>query len=443
MTTAPDMAAPPRPTAPDTPDPALINTCVHCGFCLPTCPTYVLDHEEMDSPRGRIYLMRAVQEGRAEITDAYVRHFDRCLGCVGCVTACPSGVQYGTLVETARSQIERTYTRPLGDRLFRGLVFALFPYPARLRVALLPLVVYRRIAPWVERSGLTALLPKRVRAMLSVAPPVTVSGLMARTPVRTPAVAPRRLTVGLLTGCVQRLAFPGVNDATRRVLAADGCDVVAPGGQSCCGALSLHAGRLDEAREAARRTIATFESAGVERVVSNAAGCGSAMKEYAHLLKDDAAWAERARRFSASVRDISECLTELGPAATRHPIDARVVYHDACHLAHAQGVRRQPRDMLATIPGLTVVTPPDADLCCGSAGIYNLLESDAANALGDRKAAALASTRVDVIASANPGCSLQIAAAARRRGAVWTVVHPIEIVDASIRGSALPDHSPR
>lgn len=443
MTTAPDMAAPPPPTAPDTPDPALINACVHCGFCLPTCPTYVLDHEEMDSPRGRIYLMRAVQEGRAEITDAYVRHFDRCLGCVGCVTACPSGVQYGTLVETARSQIERTYTRPLGDRLFRALVFALFPYPARLRVALLPLVVYRRIAPWVERSGLTALLPKRVRAMLRVAPPVTVSGLMARTPVRTPAVAPRRLTVGLLTGCVQRLAFPGVNDATRRVLAADGCDVVAPAGQACCGALSLHAGRLDEAREAARRTIATFESAGVERVVSNAAGCGSAMKEYGHLLGGDPAWAERARRFSASVRDISECLTELGPAATRHPIEARVVYHDACHLAHAQGVRSQPRGILAAIPGLTVVTPPDADLCCGSAGIYNLLESDAANALGDRKAAALASTRADIIASANPGCSLQIAAAARRQGAEWTVLHPVEIVDASIRGSALPAHSPR
>jgi glycolate oxidase iron-sulfur subunit len=437
------LAAPPRAAAPDTPDPALINTCVHCGFCLPACPTYVLDHEEMDSPRGRIYLMRAVQEGRAEITDAYVRHFDRCLGCVGCVTACPSGVQYGTLVETARSQIERTYTRPLADRLFRELVFALFPYPARLRVALLPLVVYRHVAPWIERVGLTALLPTRLRAMLRVAPPVTLGGLMARTPVRTPAVTPQRLTVGLLTGCVQRLAFPGVNDATRRVLAADGCEVVAPSHQSCCGALSLHAGRLNEAREAARRTIATFEAAGVDRVVSNAAGCGSAMKEYAHLLGGDPAWAERARRFSASVRDVSECLTELGPVATRHPIEARVVYHDACHLAHAQGVRHQPREMLGAIPGLTVVTPPDADLCCGSAGIYNLLESDSATRLGDRKAAALASTASTLIASANPGCSLQIAAAARRRGETWTVVHPIEIVDASIRGGSLPDHSPR
>lgn len=419
----------------DTPDPALINTCVHCGFCLPTCPTYALDHEEMDSPRGRIYLMRAVQEGRATLDASYVQHMDRCLGCVACVTACPSGVEYGTLIEQARHQIEQHAPRTATDRLFRTILFAVLPYPGRLRLALLPLLLYRPVAPVLDRSGLSKWLPARVRAMLAVAPPVTLRGLFSSTPAVTPARGPRRLTVGLLTGCIQRVAFGHVNDATRRVLAADGCDVIAPSDQPCCGALSLHAGRLDEARASARRTIAAFDAHPTDRVVTNAAGCGSAMKEYAHLLADDPEWAARARAFSARVRDVSEVVGELAPTqAIRQPLPLRVVYQDACHMAHAQALRQQPRAMLSAVPDLTLLTAPDAELCCGSAGIYNVLEPAIAERLGDRKAEALATASPEVIVSANPGCTLQIRAAARRLGLTCVVKHPVELVDASIRG---------
>jgi glycolate oxidase iron-sulfur subunit len=421
-------------TGHDTPDTKLIDACVHCGFCLPACPTYALWGEEMDSPRGRIYLMQAAIEGRTTITDQFVTHFDRCLGCVACVTACPSGVEYGPLLETTRAQIETHHRRSLADRLFRGAAFALFPYRARMRLLMLPLVITRPLVTLAERTGLLRLLPRRLGALLAAAPPVTIGTLFSRTPARTAAAAPARQTVGLLTGCVQQLIFPETNMASARVLAAEGCDVVAPPGQGCCGALSLHAGRLDEARAAARATIATFEAARVDRVISNAAGCGSAMKEYGHLLKDDPAWATRARDFSARVRDISEQLDELGPPrAMRQPIAMRVVYQDACHLAHAQGVRSAPRALLSQVPGLTLIECAD-DMCCGSAGIYNLLEPEAARPLGDRKLEALQSGTPEVIATANPGCRLQLASAARRAGRTVTFMHPIEILDRSIRG---------
>jgi glycolate oxidase iron-sulfur subunit len=281
----------------------------------------------------------------------------------------------------------------------------------------------------------------RLRAALALAPTVTWRSLFARLPERTSAAGQRRMTVGLLTGCVQRLVFPQVNDATVRVLAAEGCDVVAPADQGCCGALSLHAGRLDEARAFARRTIETFEGAGVERVAVNAAGCGSSMKEYGLLLADDPAWAARARAFSARVRDATELIAELGePRARRHPLALRVAYHDACHLAHAQGIRQQPRDLLRSIPGVELVPFGEQDLCCGSAGIYNLVEPEAARALGDRKVANLDAADPDVVATANPGCTLQMAAAARRRGRPLTIRHPIELVDSSIRGGRFDEH---
>jgi len=438
------------------PDPALIDTCVHCGFCLPSCPTYALWGEEMDSPRGRIYLMNAGLDGRATMTDAFVRHFDACLGCMACVTACPSGVQYAPLIEATRGQIERRFDRSPGDRLFRALIFALFPYPSRMRVALAPLVLLSAVgrlfqgrrgfngrAREPERHALRASrqpstpgILARLRAMLELAPPITWRSLTARIPARTPAVGDRRLTVGLLTGCVQRVVFPQVNAATVHVLASEGCDVVAPADQGCCGALALHAGRLDEARAFARRTIETFDRAGVERVAVNAAGCGSSMKEYGQLLADDPAWAGRARDFSARVRDVSEIVAELGPSrAIRYPLALKVAYHDACHLAHAQGVRRQPRDLLRSIPGVELVPLADPEICCGSAGIYNLVEPDTARDLGDRKAAHIEAAQPDVVATANPGCTLQMAAAARRRGLAITIRHPIEILDASIRGA--------
>ena len=438
------------------PDPSLIDTCVHCGFCLPTCPTYVLWGEEMDSPRGRIYLMKAGLEGRTEMTPAFVNHFDACLGCMACVTSCPSGVQYAPLIEATRAQIERRYPRSLADRLFRGAIFALFPFPSRLRIALMPLALLqatfrrnrgdrkerrdenglsqrssrtRRFLPGVATS-----LFARVSAMLSLAPQVTFGSLFSSIAARTPAAGSTRLTVGLLTGCVQRLVFPQVNAATVRVLSAEGCDVVAPPEQGCCGALALHAGRVEEARAFARRIIDVFERAGVERIAVNAAGCGSSMKDYGQLLADDPAWAERARAFSARVRDVTEIVAELGtPRAPRHPLALRIAYHDACHLAHAQGVRQPPRDLLRSIPGVEIVPFAEPEICCGSAGIYNLVEPDAARELGDRKAGHIDAVNPDVIATANPGCTLQMRAAAARLGRSRPIRHPIEILDASIR----------
>lgn len=428
---------------PDLPDAALIDACVHCGFCLPTCPTYVLWGEEMDSPRGRVYLMKAALEGRAELSPAFVGHVDACLGCVGCMTACPSGVQYGPLIERTRAQIERRYPRPVGDRLFRDVLFELLPYPGRLRVAMAPLVV---LGPWLrrlERRGWLGWLPPRIRALLAVAPQPTFAALRGSGPAETPAVGTPRLRVGVLTGCVQRLAFSHVNRATIDVLAAEGCSVAAPTEQGCCGALPLHAGYIDQARTLAKQTIETFERARVDRIVVNAAGCGSSMKEYGELFHDDPVWAARAAAFSAKVRDVSELLVELGPPrATRHPIAARVVYHDACHLAHAQGVRTQPRALLAAIPGVEVVSPDEAELCCGSAGIYNLVQPEAAEALGERKARHIAALSPDLIATANPGCLLQIAAAGRRLGHDWTIVHPIELIDLSIKGQTVSRQTP-
>ena len=430
------------------PSSALIDACVHCGFCLPTCPTYALWGEEMDSPRGRLYLMKAALEGRTAMVPQFVEHFDACLGCMACVTACPSGVQYAPLIEATRGQIERRFERSRSDRLFRSLIFALFPFPGRLRIALLPLALFgwlipagaRRSDTRVPRASAPSDLRRRLRAMLALAPKVTWRSLFTSLPERTPASGSRRTTVALLTGCVQRVIFPHVNRATVNVLAAEGCDVVAPADQGCCGALALHAGRLDDARAWARRTIETLDRAGIDQIVVNAAGCGSSMKEYAQLLADDPQWAARARAFSARVRDVTELLASLGPPrAPRHPLALRVAYHDACHLAHAQGVRQPPRDLLRSIPGLEIVPFAEQEICCGSAGIYNLVEPDAAQQLGDRKTSHIASVQPDVVATANPGCMLQIRAGAVRQQQTWSVVHPIELLDAAIRGTRVPE----
>ena len=422
----------------DAPPTALIDKCVHCGFCLPTCPTYVLWGEEMDSPRGRIYLMKAGVEGRAELTPSFVAHIDNCLGCLACVSACPSGVQYGPLIERTRAQIERKYPRPVADRWFRRALMAVVPYPWRMRLAMLPLAltggVLRGLLGADRPSGARSGLFARLRSSLSVAPPVTLKGLLARTPAVTPAQGKERLKVAMLTGCVQRLAFGHVNAATVRVLTAEGCQVLAPSTQGCCGALPLHSGNIEQARALARHTIEVFEQSGANRIVVNAAGCGSAMKDYGELFAEDPAWADRARAFSARVRDVSQVLAEIGPRAARHPVKARVAYHDACHLAHGQGVRAEPRALLQAIPGVELVSPVEPEICCGSAGIYNLVQPGPAADLGDRKARNLAALSPDMIATANPGCTLQIAAAARRLGHNWPVFHPIELIDASIRG---------
>jgi glycolate oxidase iron-sulfur subunit len=416
------------------PSEELIDECVHCGFCLPTCPTYLLWGEEMDSPRGRIHLMKAGNEGRLGMTETFVRHFDQCLGCMACVTACPSGVQYNKLIEATRSQVERRYRRNPADKLFRKVVFTLFPYPARLRLLAPFLLLYRSLglqslANW---SGLLDRLPPRLRSMHDLMPRMTLKRLRMRVPAHVQPKGNARARVGLLTGCVQQVFFPQVNAATVRVLAAEGCEVVAPREQACCGALALHAGYEEHARRVARKLIAVFEREELDYIAVNAAGCGSTMKEYGHLLRDDPEFAERAARFSAKVRDISELLVELGPVAVRQPIRATVAYHDACHLAHAQGIRYEPRSLLQGIPGVELVPVTEAEICCGSAGIYNLVEPRPAGELGERKARHILATGAKVVASGNPGCTLQIETNARRLGANLKVLHPVEILDRSL-----------
>jgi glycolate oxidase iron-sulfur subunit len=432
--------------------------CVHCGFCLPACPTYQLWAEEMDSPRGRIYLVNQILDG-ALLSATAAEHFDRCLGCMACMTACPSGVQYDQLIEAARVWTEEARSsgsavpsapyaepaRPKGkrtvrERAARATIFSLFPYPGRLRALTAPLRAAQRTG--LDRRLARSSLPGRVSPVLGAAlrltPPRVSASAARRLPERVPALGTRRAVVGMLTGCVQSVFFPQVNAATARVLAAEGCDVIIPRGQGCCGALSLHSGRENEAADFARGTITLFEQAGVDAVVVNSAGCGSAMKEYSRLLAGaDAGWAERAAEMSGKVRDLAEFLAEIGPVARRHPLPVTAAYHDACHLAHAQRITSQPRELLRAIPGLNLVEVADAGTCCGSAGVYNLLQPEAASELGARKAASVLATGAPLLISANPGCSLQIASALAERGEDIAVAHTAEVLDASIRGRPL------
>jgi glycolate oxidase iron-sulfur subunit len=414
----------------------LMADCVHCGFCLPACPTYVLWGEEMDSPRGRIYMMQKATEGKAPLDQNFRKHMDNCLGCMACMTACPSGVQYGKLIEDARAQVERNIPRTTEDSLFRRLLFATFPHPARLRFMAAPLFFYQRsgLQMLVRSSGLLKLVPKRFAAMDALLPVVPARFGWKVPAVTAPSTTARR-RVGMLAGCVQQVFFSHVNAATARVLAAEGCEVITPQNQPCCGALMVHSGLEEQAAAMARQIIEIFDRADVDTIVVNAAGCGSTMKEYVHLLRDDPQWAERARAFSAKCRDITEILCELAPVAPRHPLPMRVAYHDACHLRHAQGVYQQPRQLLASIPGLDVAEIAESSLCCGSAGVYNLLYPEPAQELGDRKVTHLLAAQAQAVVSANPGCLLQLMSGLRHRGEkTMPAFHMIELLDASIRG---------
>ena len=420
-----------RPPSADT-----IADCVHCGFCLPTCPTYSLWGEEMDSPRGRIVLMKQGLEEGSDLSRTLVTHLDRCLGCMACVTACPSGVRYDELINDSRAQVERNFDRTPRERLARRLTFEVAAHPRRLR-ALAP------FAAAAHALGLPSLARRRRGGLLGRVPRLrTALELTPEAPARggdqpdelTAARGERRGRAGLLQGCVQRAYFGSVNAATARVLAAEGWEVAARREPRCCGSLQLHAGDDEPARALARATIEAFEDCDV--VVANAAGCGSGMKDYGHLLRDDQAWAGRAEAFSAKVRDVNELLAEHEPRAPRGRVDLRLAYHDACHLAHAQAVRSQPRELLRAIPGVELVEPAEWEICCGSAGIYNIVNPEPAAELGERKARNLLATGVGTVAAANPGCALQIAAQAERLGGALRVVHPVEVLDESLRAAS-------
>ncbi|MDP9434120.1 MAG: heterodisulfide reductase-related iron-sulfur binding cluster [Actinomycetota bacterium] len=430
----PGVGAPLQPAFDDhhPPDAALIGDCVHCGFCLPSCPTYVLWGEEMDSPRGRVYLMKEGLEGEP-LDASMVRHLDQCLGCLACVTACPSGVQYDKLIESTRAQLERRYPRPRVEKLYRDLIYNLFPYPRRLKAVRGPLRAYQasRLGSLLARMGLLDRLPAPLQAMESLAPKL---GKVEKVPERTPAVGARRGVVGMLAGCVQGTFFPDVNAATVRVLAAEGFDVIAPARQTCCGALPAHGGREEQALDFAKQVITAFERAGVDAVVVNAAGCGSNMKEYGYQLRDEPEWAARAEALATKVKDITELLDEVGSVAERHPLPVTAAYQDACHLAHGQGIRQQPRRLLGAIPGVQLKELTEAEICCGSAGTYNMLHPEPARELGERKARAVLATGADLMVTANPGCWMQVATSLARLGHRMPVAHTVQVLDASIRG---------
>jgi glycolate oxidase iron-sulfur subunit len=399
-----------------------IRSCVHCGICLPQCPTYRVLGEEMDSPRGRIYLMRAVAEKRLDVTDGFRRHLDLCLGCRACETACPAGVPFGSLLETARAEIERR-GRPGRERVLTSLLLGVFPHPGRLRALLVAARVYRRsgLQALVRRAGLLRGFPRLAameRLLEDVPSPVTLPELL-------PARGRSRGRVALLTGCVQRQLYGGVNRDTARLLQLAGWDVVVPRNQGCCGALDLHAGRLDVLRGRAAALAAAFP-ADVDWIVTSAAGCGSAMREYAHWTADEAA-----ARLGGRTRDVTELLADA--ELPLEPLVATVTYHDPCHLVHGQKVRTAPRTLLSRIPGLTVVPLADSELCCGSAGVYNILEPDMADRLLEHKIRRIIESGARTVVTGNPGCLLQIAGGCRRRGVDVEVVHPVTLVARAVR----------
>ncbi|WP_088892852.1 (Fe-S)-binding protein [Leptolyngbya ohadii] len=426
------------------PDPKLIDSCVHCGFCLSTCPSYRVIGKEMDSPRGRIYLMDAINEGQAPLNEATVQHFDSCLGCLACVTTCPSGVQYDKLIAATRPQIERNYSRSLGDRLFRQLIFTLFPHPDRLRMLLAPLMVYQKLGmpQLVRATGLLKKFSPRLAAMETLLPEVTVKSFQDNLPTIVPAQGEKRYRVGMILGCVQRLFFSDVNEATARVLSANGCEVVIPKSQGCCAALPHHQGQETDAQALARQMIDSFEDTGVDAIIINAAGCGHTLKEYGHLLQDDPNYREKAEAFSAKVKDVQEFLCAIGLTAKLSPLQDQplaIVYQDACHLLHGQKISLQPRQLLRQIPGVTLREPVDAVLCCGSAGVYNMLQPEVAEELGQQKVRNLLNTGASLIASSNPGCSLQVLKHLELQGKKMPLFHPIKLLDLSIRGISLKD----
>jgi glycolate oxidase iron-sulfur subunit len=406
--------------------------CVHCGLCTASCPTYVETCNENDSPRGRIYLMRAVADGRLAMGPGVREHLELCLDCRACETACPSGVQYGRMIEPFKIALQKSASAGEKASLLQRLILHhLFPYRDRVRAALAPARWLQRfgVLDWVERIGLQRVLPPTLRRMMTMLPRLSRSP--QRWPHVLPAVGPMRARVALFRGCVADAMFPETNAATARVLQKNGCEVVIPPGQVCCGAIHYHSGVEPPALDLARRNIEAFGAEQVDAIVVNAAGCGAMLKEYHHILPP--AEHEEAARFAGRVKDISEFLMALGPIPPQNAVALKVTYHDACHLCHAQQVRSQPRALLAMIPGLELAALEESEICCGAAGTYNLTQPEMSERLGKRKADHIEATGAEVVATGNVGCILQIARKIKERGRPIQVVHPVDLLDRAYR----------
>ena len=416
---------------PDAPREEDLSRCVHCGLCLMSCPTFVETGLEPESPRGRIYLIRSVQEGRIPLTENVVEHLDLCLGCRNCEAVCPSGVPYGRIIETARAQIhEHAAERTDAYRLRAALLRQLFPYPGRIRLLAELLRLYQAsgVQGALRRSGVLRLLPRALREMEELTPRVSRRFFRTKRGVaRAPGAATAR--VALFAGCIMPYTHAETQEATMRVLRRTGCDVLTPLDQVCCGALLLHNGDRKTARQLARENIDAFHAAGVDAVVVNAAGCGSALKEYGELLADDPAYAEKAEAFGHTVKDVTEFLAGRSLAEGMGEVRARVTYQDSCHLAHAQRITEQPRRLLRSIPGVELVEMPNADRCCGSAGIYNIVQRDMSRRLLESKMAEVEDVQPEIIVTANPGCMIQLEAGVRRSGLDAEVLHVVDLLD--------------
>ena len=417
-------------------DYGLFLDCVHCGLCTSACPTYLETGNENDGPRGRIYLMRSVTDGRLPLTPEVRRHLELCLDCRGCETACPSGVQYGKLIEPFRVAMEQTGEgeQKSHDWFHRWILFSLFPYPERLRKSLWPARVAQtlRLDRLAVGLGLTRLLPPRLRQLFETLPPLPPPE--PRLPLTLPAIGPRRARVALFTGCVADVMFRHTHWATARVLQQNGCEVLVPRNQGCCGAIHFHAGASDPARELADANVAAFDPSGLDAVIVNVAGCGAMLKDYGHHWHDAKQPARQA--LADKIRDVHEFLDGLGLIPPRGSLPLKATYHDACHLAHAQKIREAPRRLLAQIPGLELRELPESDLCCGAAGTYNLTEPEMAQRLSRRKLSNILSTGASTVVTANAGCLLQIAREARAQSQPLKIVHPMDLLDASYQSDS-------
>jgi len=437
MTATSSWDAPPAPLR------AVMDACVHCGFCLTTCPSYRVLGTEMDSPRGRIYQMQAMHQGEIDLNAVTVSHFDSCLGCLACVTACPSGVRYDVLIGAMRAQIQRHYSRPWPEWWVRQLLFQLFPYPERLRWLAPLLWLYQKMGLSRWLPGLLTKASPSLGAMATLLPPLTLSQLLPQPwPEVLPAQGTRRFRVGVILGCVQRIFNPQVNAATVRVLRAVGCEVVIPPQQGCCAALPQHQGETTQAQTLARWMIDCFRHYQLDAILINASGCGHTLKEYGHLLADDPEYRHPAQAFSRQVQDVQEFLAQIELGVPLYPLAADplvVVYQDACHMLHGQKISWQPRQLLRQIPGVELREPLDAALCCGSAGVYNLIQPEIAQELGRQKVRHLLSTGAQVIASANIGCTVQMQRYLREQGAQVPVYHPVQLIDYAMRRLPIQD----